>query len=128
MNIPLSRSRGILSVVLAIAYLLMSMAGATHELSHMGGRQAGNSVVAAAWHQGMISPASASSGHTLPAESKGDFCFFCSFGPSVLLAFAIAIIFSLRVFVTSHVAIHIRHCVSRPILSVISLRAPPALA
>lgn len=112
-------------MVLAIAYLLMSMAGATHELSHMGGRQADNSVAAAAWHQGSIS---ASSGHTLPAENKGDFCFFCSFGPTVLLAFAIAIIFSLRVFVTSHVAIHIRHRVSRPILSVISLRAPPALA
>ncbi|MDB5034958.1 MAG: hypothetical protein JWQ98_2199 [Chlorobi bacterium] len=114
-------------MVLTIAYLLMSMAGATHELSHMGSRQAGRSVAAPAHHQS-ISPASATSGHTLPGESKGDFCFFCSFGPSVLLAFAIAIIFSLRVFVTSRVAIHIRHRVSRPIISVISLRAPPALA
>lgn len=116
--------KSVLSMVLAIGYLLMTLAGATHELDHMKSRMQRQAYAA---HQAATS--SEGHGQTVPLDpAKDTLCFFCSLSTTVILVVAFVLSFVLRSEGTPHVQLRTRRRTFPPILSVISLRAPPALA
>jgi hypothetical protein len=111
-------------MVLAIGYLLMTIAGATHELDHMKSRMQRQSQAA---HQAAASPDGRS--QTVPIDpAKDTLCFFCALGTTVLLVVAFVLSFIPRLTGTPHVQFTARRRTLPPVLGVISLRAPPALA
>ena len=111
-------------MVLAIGYFLMTLAGATHELDHMKSRLQRQAYAA---QQSLAS--SQGGDHTIPLDpAKDTLCFFCSLSTTVLLVVALVFSFLLRSEGTRHVQLRARRRTFPPLLSVISLRAPPALA
>lgn len=117
--------RSSLVVLLAVAYLLMSTAGATHELSHtvthsgdhsLYGDGTSSRTVASHSLKGAIS-------HITEGES---FCFFCTHSPNVLVALAIT--FAPQSFVSPETSLPPPHHAPSITLSVVSLRGPPEAA
>lgn|GEM_PF-7115485 len=123
MKVPFSIARGIVSTILAVLYLLMSVASVTHELSHMakGATEHGHASAM------LLGPDSHPGHDAASPESKSSVCFFCAYNPMVLLVVAMALFFGIRRIVgIRRFSLPARRTIS-PLRSVVGLRAPPAL-
>lgn len=108
---------------LAVTYLVLAFASAVHPASHGSGPAVKSS---ASLIDSYASAAGKTSNNAPAHEERG--CFFCLHGPTVLLLTAFFILFVVRTQIRQLPVPVFYRAITPPTLSVISLRAPPALA
>ncbi len=130
--------RTILATVLTVAYLVMSVASATHGLFHLAEQAAASAHASSAATGKATGKASTKTSANeiagkraergLPSDSKESHCFFCVHGPTVLLLVTVLAIIGVLRHHRPATRFVRRRRILPPTLAVISLRAPPALA
>lgn len=127
--------RTILATVLTVAYLVMSVASATHGLFHLAEQAAASAHASSAAATGKASTKTSANEiagkraeRGLPSDSKESHCFFCVHGPTVLLLVTVLAIIGMFRHHRPATRFVRRRRILPPTLAVVSLRAPPALA
>jgi hypothetical protein len=112
-----------LATVMAVAYLVMSIAAASHSFLHVGDHTPSSEKGTAS---AVGTHAADHSDHGAPAgESGASHCFFCAYAPTVLLLGPIALLFGLIGYHRPSPSPIRERRLTPPALLVISLRAPP---
>ncbi|HVZ39000.1 MAG TPA: hypothetical protein VHI13_06965 [Candidatus Kapabacteria bacterium] len=121
-----SIARSTVASVLLLAYLLMSMAGATHDASHAhGGSAKARTFHAAGLH--LPAPQGKQGGQRASVDPGDGFCFFCAHSTVVLRAEGVEVPLRTNVYRSYPPTCFRSHHVLPPTLAVLSLRAPPAV-